>query len=61
VVCPVRDVAARDLALACRLRRLATAPRARPPAPPRGRASLNALATSFVVGLQARQLSCDSF
>lgn len=55
VVRPVRDCAARDLALACRMWRLGTAPRARAlnPRAPRGRPSLNALAAAFVVGLQA--------
>lgn len=55
VVRPVRDCAARDLALACRTWRLGTAPRARAlnPRVSRGRPSLNALAAAFVVGLQA--------
>ena len=54
VVRPVRDCAARDLALACRMWRLGTAPRApNPRASSRGRPSLNALAAAFVVGLQA--------
>jgi hypothetical protein len=52
VVLPARDLAARDLALLCALQRLRTAPRAAPPAARRGRATLNALATTFVVGLQ---------
>jgi len=52
VVLPARDLAARDLALLCALQRLRTAPRAAPPPARRGRATLNALATTFVVGLQ---------
>ena len=55
VVRPVRDCAARDLALACRMWRLGTAPRAGAmnPRGSRGRPSLNGLAAAFVVGLQA--------
>ena len=53
MVCPVRDLPAKDLALLCHHSRCATfAPPGRPPQP-RDKPSINRISTEFVAGMQA--------
>ena len=53
VICPVRDLPMKDLAMLCHWLRPAPVRPPRPPRRARGRASLNALAETFVAGLQS--------
>lgn len=53
MVCPVRDLPAKDLALLCHHRHCATlAPPGRPPQP-RDKPSINRISAEFVAGMQA--------